>query len=171
MARVTANVPSARLHVIGQGPKHEDLVKLAYQYGLEESVTFHGQRPQAEVPLWYSAADVVVLPSSSEGLPRVMLEAMSCGAVFIGCEISGVRDHIQDGETGFIVPLRDEHALADRIESLLTDDDTLAQVGARAASYIRTTLTWSAVVFRLRAALLNKVGDRSGHDQVGELQG
>jgi glycosyltransferase involved in cell wall biosynthesis len=105
------------------------------------------------LPRWYSAADAVVLPSKSEGLPRVMLEAMACGTPFIGTRISGVVDHIRDGENGFIVAPDDEPALALRLRVVREQPLHARQIGRRGQEYVVRHLTWPLVVRRFRDAV------------------
>ncbi len=108
------------------------------------------------MPRWYSAADAVVLPSKSEGLPRVMLEAMACGTPFIGTRISGVVDHIRDGENGFIVAPDDESALALRLRVVREQPLHARQIGRRGQEYVVRHLTWPLVVRRFRNAVASR---------------
>jgi glycosyltransferase involved in cell wall biosynthesis len=156
LTRLEASIPY-HLHVVGSGPSEASLRQLVGVLGLTERATFHGQRPMAELPLWYSAADAVVLPSRSEGLPRVMLEAMSCGAPFIGTVISGVRDHIIDGKNGFIVPPGDEDELAKRLDVVLRQPSVARSVGSCGRDYVEKTLTWPIVVGAVRAAIVQRL--------------
>jgi glycosyltransferase involved in cell wall biosynthesis len=118
---------------------------------------FHGQLALAELPRWYSAADAVVLPSVSEGLPRVMLEAMACGTPFIGTRISGVVDHIRDGENGFVVASNDMDALAVRLNLVREQPLHVRQVGRNGQDYVDRELTWPIVVRRFRDAVTSRL--------------
>jgi glycosyltransferase involved in cell wall biosynthesis len=145
--------PNFQLHLVGAGPQEEELRSLVTRLRLGTQVVFHGRLPLADLPRWYSAADAVVLPSKSEGLPRVMLEAMACGTPFIGTRISGVVDHIRDGENGFIVAPDDEPALALRLRVVREQPLRARQIGRRGQEYVVRHLTWPLVVRRFRDAV------------------
>jgi glycosyltransferase involved in cell wall biosynthesis len=146
-----------QLHIVGSGPKEQELRTLVAEFGLETRTVFHGRLPLEELPRWYSAADAVVLPSVSEGLPRVMLEAMACGTPFIGTRISGVVDHIRDGENGFVVAPNDVHALAVRLNLVREQPIHVRQVGRNGQDYVDRELTWPLVVRRFRDAVTSRL--------------
>jgi glycosyltransferase involved in cell wall biosynthesis len=156
MHRLRPEIPSIRLYLLGEGPRRPSLERLVRELGLEGRVVFAGQVAPAELPFWYSSADAVVLPSSSEPLGRVMLEAMACGAPFVGTRMTGMADIVDDGRNGFLVPSRDEAALADRLRLLLTDRSIGAALGRVGRQTILEGLTWPAVVGGLRAELLQR---------------
>jgi glycosyltransferase involved in cell wall biosynthesis len=145
--------PNFQLHLVGTGPQEQELRSLVTRFRLGTQVVFHGRLPLADLPRWYSAADAVVLPSKSEGLPRVMLEAMACGTLFIGTRISGVVDHIRDGENGFIVAPDDEPALALRLRVVREQPLRARQIGRGGQEYVVRHLTWPLVVRRFRDAV------------------
>jgi L-malate glycosyltransferase len=148
--------PNFQLHLVGTGPQEQELRSLVTRLRLGTQVVFHGRLPLADLPRWYSAADAVVLPSKSEGLPRVMLEAMACGTPFIGTRISGVVDHIRDGENGFIVAPDDEPALALRLRVVREQPLHARQIGRRGQEYVVRHLTWPLVVRRFRDAVTSR---------------
>ena len=149
--------PNFQLHLVGTGPQEQELRSLVTRLRLGTQVVFHGRLPLADLPRWYSAADAVVLPSKSEGLPRVMLEAMACGTPFIGTRISGVVDHIRDGENGFIVAPDDEPALALRLRVVREQPLHARQIGRRGQEYVVRHLTWPLVVRRFRDAVTSRL--------------
>ena len=77
----------------------------------------------------YAAAHVVVLPSYREGLPKVVLEAGATGRAVVTTDAPGCRDAVVDGETGYLVPVRDSATLAERIGELLADPDLRQRMG------------------------------------------
>jgi glycosyltransferase involved in cell wall biosynthesis len=160
MTEVVRQQPDSRAFIVGSGPARVQLTQLTQALGLSAHVNFVGQRPQSELPLWYSAASAVVLPSSSEGLPRVMLEAMACGAPFIGTPISGVVDHVRDGETGFLVSTRDPAQLAACLKRVIADPAQALAVGHRGRVHAHTQLAWSTVMERFRVACLQVAAQR-----------
>jgi glycosyltransferase involved in cell wall biosynthesis len=82
---------------------------------------FAGTKKYDEIPAWMSAADILMLPSYSEGLPNVVMEALSCGTPAIVTDVGGCPEVVKDGETGFVVPVGDVNALVERITYLLND--------------------------------------------------
>lgn len=139
-----------RLHLFGTGPQEERLLTQSRQLNLTDTVIWHGWAAPSTLALYYSAADAVVLPSYSEGMPRVMPEAMASGTLFIGTNISGVRDHVIDGNNGFLVQPGDVSSLADRLRQAMTDPDQAAELARRGAEYARLHFDWASITRRIR---------------------
>jgi D-inositol-3-phosphate glycosyltransferase len=97
--------------------------------GLVDSVRFVGSQPQSVLPLYYAAADLTVLPSYYESFGMVALEAMACGSPVIASRVGGLVTTVRDGVTGFLVPDGDVGALAERIETLVTDPELRWRLG------------------------------------------
>jgi D-inositol-3-phosphate glycosyltransferase len=97
--------------------------------GLGESVRFVGPQPQSVLPLYYTAADVTVLPSYYESFGMVALEAMACGSPVIASRVGGLVTTVRDGVTGFLVPDGDVEALSERIETLVGDPELRWRLG------------------------------------------
>lgn len=107
------------------------LESLKEELGIGALVTFLGRRAQESLPYYYSAADVVVMPSLYESFGMVALEAMACGTPVVASDVGGLSFVVRDGETGFLVPERDPRALADCLGRLLRDPELRARLGAR----------------------------------------
>lgn len=99
-------------------------------------VRFLGRVEPAVLAAWMRRARVVVLPSLSEGLGRVVIEASATGTPVIGSRVGGIPDLVTDGVTGFLVPAGDEAALAERLRRLLTDADAARTMGARGRAFV-----------------------------------
>lgn len=108
---------------------------LSASLGLDEIVLFLGKRGQNTLPYYYSAAEVVVMPSHYESFGMVALEAMACGTPVIASRVGGLAHLIKDGETGFFVPAQDPEALADKLRLLFVDPDLRARLGCAGAVY------------------------------------
>jgi glycosyltransferase involved in cell wall biosynthesis len=91
---------------------------VAQRLALADQVFFAGKRPNAEIPLWMNACDVVVLPSLSEGFGVVLVEAMACGKPVVATACGGPED-IVTSDTGILVPPADETALAQAMSDAL----------------------------------------------------
>lgn len=125
--------PEARLRLVGFGWSEEPELRRAFEErGLLAAVDCVGPRPAAELAAHYAAAGVLVVPSAYEGLPLVIVEAMSCGLPVVATRIAGHPEAVDDGETGFLVPLDDPAALAARCVELLDDPARRAEMGRRA---------------------------------------
>ncbi|MFA9403509.1 MAG: glycosyltransferase [Anaerolineales bacterium] len=113
------------------------LQEICESLGLGEVVSFLGKCDQDILQYYYSAAEIVVVPSHYESFGLVALEAMACGTPVVASETGGLAFLIRDGETGFHVPAGDVDALADRLTRLFQDDVLLTRLGGQAAAYAK----------------------------------
>jgi glycosyltransferase involved in cell wall biosynthesis len=127
---VVRRVPNARLLVVGEGSRREELEAQAAALGITEWVVFTGRRD--DVPAVTAALDVAVLPSYREAQGLTILEAMALSRPVVASAVGGIPEVIEDGRTGLLVPPHDPEALAAAITRLLTDHayaDLLAKGG------------------------------------------
>jgi D-inositol-3-phosphate glycosyltransferase len=111
------------------------LQTLRAELGLHDFVTFLGKRSQAKLPYYYSAANVVVVPSQYESFGMVALEAMACGTPVVASQVGGLAYLVKDGETGYHVPNQDPEALCQKLMMLLSNTELQSRIGAQAAAY------------------------------------
>lgn len=104
--------------MIGQGPMQKDVERQIASRGLQQQVILAGAKSHVELPDWFRAADALVLPSRSEGVPNVLMEAAACGTPFIASRVGGVPEisHLGSGE---LIPPGDATALADAMRKVL----------------------------------------------------
>jgi D-inositol-3-phosphate glycosyltransferase len=121
---------------------------LRQQYNLQDFVIFLGQRDQATLPYYYSAANAVVVPSHYESFGMVALEAMACGIPVVASQVGGLAFLVQDCVTGFTVPVDDLDALADRLLQLLYDEDLRNKLGRQAAAFAKQ-YGWERIAKRM----------------------
>jgi glycosyltransferase involved in cell wall biosynthesis len=114
-----ASLPEATLAIVGAGEERERLQRRARERGVAERVRFAGAVPQADLPAWYSAADVLLLASSREGWANVLLESMACGTPVVATRIWGTPEVVQDGRVGELVDVREGDAFAQAVRALL----------------------------------------------------
>jgi D-inositol-3-phosphate glycosyltransferase len=126
------------------------LQQLCHELGLDDMVVFLGKRDQTTLAYYYSAAEVLVMPSFYESFGLVALEAMACGTPVVASHTGGLAYLVQDGVTGFTVPGGDVAALADRLTRLIDDPDLRQKLGAQAAEYART-YAWEKITARIMA--------------------
>ena len=108
---------------------------LCQDLGLNEMILFLGKRGQATLPYYYAAAEVVVMPSHYESFGIVALEAMACGTPVIASRVGGLAHLIQDGQTGFTIPMQDPNALAEKLRLVFVDTELRARLSAQAVDY------------------------------------
>ncbi|MDT5271965.1 MAG: hypothetical protein QOH49_4151 [Acidobacteriota bacterium] len=118
-----------KLVVVGEGPEKERVEEAARAEGVAERVVFAGHA--ADVRPFYALADVLALPSHSEGSPNVLLEAMAAGLAVAATRVGGVPEIAEDGETALLVPARDPTALAGALRRLLADAGLAARLAER----------------------------------------
>ena len=129
-----AALPGARLALAGAGEDEAALRRLAAGQGLGDRVHFLGLVTHERLPTLLSAADAVVLPSASEGLANVWVEALACGAPLVIPDAGGARELVRDPSAGRIVA-RDAGAVADALMSLLADPPSQADVARNAEHF------------------------------------
>lgn len=117
--RVLAEFPHATFVFLGEGPLLGQLQQLAAELGITSHVMFLGARQ--DVPECLAAFDLFAFPSLNEGMGRALIEAMAVGLPAVATRVGGIPDVVADGETGLLVPARDEAALADALLKLLRD--------------------------------------------------
>jgi glycosyltransferase involved in cell wall biosynthesis len=126
-----ARVPEADLVVVGEGPSLEELRNRAERNGLRGRVVFAGLRPDARAVI--GAADTVLVPSRSEGLPLAALETLAAGTPLVATDVRGLRELLTDGADALLVAPDAPEAMAEALRRALFDADLRAGLaeGAR----------------------------------------
>jgi glycosyltransferase involved in cell wall biosynthesis len=131
-------LPGATLFLAGEGPDREALERLVRERGLDKRVRLLGNRPLHEIARLMASADVMLLPSSSEGLANVWVEALASGTPVVTCDVGGAREVVDRPEAGALVA-PDPQAIAAAVARILADPPPQSLV--RAAS---ERFTWEA---------------------------
>jgi len=126
------------------------LQALCRELGMEDIILFLGKRDQDFLPYYYSAAEVLVMPSHYESFGMVALEAMACGTPVVASQVGGLAFLVQDGVTGYVVPDGDPLALADRLIHLIEDSNLRHKMGIQAAAYAQE-YAWERIASRILA--------------------
>lgn len=142
------DIHGARLVIVG-GDEHsqhelDSLQKLSSELHIQDSVTFLGRMKQEQLPCFYNAADVCVIPSYYESFGLVALESLACGTPVVATDVGYFKNIIREGKTGFIVADNAPPHLADKIALLLAKPNG----NARYALSLRTSvskLSWANV--------------------------
>jgi D-inositol-3-phosphate glycosyltransferase len=111
---------------------------------IDHHLTWIGAVPHEDLPLYYNAADVCVVPSYYESFGLVAIESMACGTPVVASRVGGLTTTIRDGETGYLIPWRCPEPFAERLELLLDNDELRASLG-RAAHEAVQRFRWANV--------------------------
>jgi len=121
---INQRIPNTKLILVGDGPLENDCMKLVNELGLAHKVKFEGF--QKDSKSFYKTFDIFILSSHYEGMPYALLEAMSMGIPAVGTDVTGIKDLINHGETGYLVPEGDYHELARSVIKLIEHPDQLS---------------------------------------------
>jgi glycosyltransferase involved in cell wall biosynthesis len=124
----------ATLCMVGDGPDRAQLERRAHDLGIMRDTIFLGY--QREVAPLYAAVDALVLPSSNEGTPVSVIEALAARTPVVATRVGGVPDVVREGEDGFLVDTGDTDALADRLARLASDPSLRARMGDAARARV-----------------------------------
>ncbi len=140
--------PELKVEFVGDGPERPALIKKVAQLGLEKHVSFLGSRPLEETLELIRGWNVFVLSSELEGLPYVLLHAMSLAKPVVSTAVGAIPEVIVQDETGRIVPPADVPALTRAIDSLLSDPQHAARLGTAGRRRYEENFTREAMVAR-----------------------
>lgn len=145
------------LYIIGGEPNSENcngsqeierLKALCEEFGVGDMILFMGKKDQNTLQYYYSAAEIVVMPSNYESFGMVALEAMACGTPVVATQVGGLQHLIQNGKTGFIVPHNNPDSLEERLTQLICMPELRAQMSCNSIEYART-YSWETITPRI----------------------
>jgi len=142
---ISQTYPDVSFIIAGRGRYLDKLKEQTKKTGLQDKFTFLGQVDKDTLVSLYQNATIFIFPSYHEGLPTVIIEAMSCGLPIIATDVRGNRDLISAGENGIIVPPRTPKKIADAISMLLEDENIREKLGVNARKMIEEKYTWDVV--------------------------
>ena len=128
-----------------------ELQKL-YKYKEDSGITVKGQISREELVKVYNESKIFVLPSKSEGMPNVLLEAMSCGLTVVASNIPGIKENVKNGVNGFLIDHHDD-SLHTILETLLLDQKKLKVYGASARKFIVDNRNPQSIYFQYSVLL------------------
>jgi glycosyltransferase involved in cell wall biosynthesis len=138
--------PRVRTLIAGSGPLKSELEETAHGFALDGSLRFLGHRD--DVPRLLAAADLLVLPSRYEGLPNVVLEAMTYRKPVVATAAPGTTEVVVDHETGLLVPVDDAPALARAIRTITDDAELARRMGEAGRARVEAEFGVDAMVAR-----------------------
>jgi len=161
LARISATHPQLKWEyvIVGEGPLRYELETLSAELGLTERVRFLGRISYAGTMQAIADADIFALPSWGDAFGIVYLEAMARMRPVIGCLENGAADIISDGVDGLLIPPQDEVALAQALESLLSDPERCSRIGV-AGRQTAEGFSWQENAQRMLRLLGLKVNNR-----------
>ncbi len=141
----------AKYLIVGEGEIKNELKNLAENIGLKDKIIFTGKVSSTELPKYYAASDVFVLPSIMrlESFGLVIAEAMSCGKPVIVSDIPGVREVITDNVEGVLVPPMDEKILSEKINLLLSNKEMRKRMGDSGRKKVEEKFSWDKVIQKI----------------------
>jgi len=137
-----------RLVIVGEGEHRKTLEGVTAELKLEERVVFVGKRSKSEIAQLMSSASALVVPSLYEGMPLVILEAMSYGLPVVASRVSGIPEVVRHGETGWLVDPEDVDSLARALEAVVAESDEAQRRGQAGRLLVETAANPSAAANR-----------------------
>ena len=155
-AQLKASPANVRLVIVGgsdptqpDGDERLRIERIVQELGLSNRTTFAGRVGHDQLPLYYTAADVCVIPSHYEPFGLVAIESMACGTPVVASAVGGLKFSIVPEETGLLVPPQDIGAFADAIDRILGDDIWATRLKLQASERVRRNFGWSGVAAQL----------------------
>lgn len=149
---ILGNRQNLRVFIGGDGHLRDSIAASLLQEGIAARVDLSGWIPHDELPGYLNQLSLLVLPSYTEGLPKIMLEAMACGTPVLATPVGAVPDVIVDGKTGFIMENNSPECIAENVVRALEypDLEEIAEAGRR---FVEENFTFERVVERWKEVL------------------
>ncbi|MEB3295130.1 MAG: glycosyltransferase family 1 protein [Synechococcales bacterium] len=152
----TDDSTNLRLVIVGgsdpqqvDGQERQRIEALVETLGISSITTFAGQVGHDRLPLYYTAADVCVVPSHYEPFGLVAIEAMACGTPVVASDVGGLKFTVLPDETGLLVPPKNVEAFAEGIDRILTDNLWSQKLRRQAVLRVQKNFSWSSVGIQL----------------------
>jgi glycosyltransferase involved in cell wall biosynthesis len=155
-AGVREEYPDAKLYLCGDGPLREGLRRRAVEPGIGDAITFLGHVAYDEMPKVYRSADVLVLPSRAEGLPRTVLEAFASEIPVVASDLAQVAPIVE--EAGETVSVGDVEGFERELRNLFGDVDRRQELGRDGRQIVDERFRWEETVSKTTAAIERRLG-------------
>ena len=146
LPRIAIGNADLRFFIGGDGPLLPAIREFIQKRGLADRVTFTGWIRREDLPRHLNNLRLLVLPSYTEGLPNIMLEAMACGTPVLAAPVGAIPDFIRDGMTGFILAPNTPDGVATSVLDILGRPEELASVAEAARKCVREEITYERAV-------------------------
>lgn len=141
---VVKQIPEVQFILIGKGPLENQVKKILCVEAAEDHVDFLGQIKNNQLVKLYNQFKLLVIPSISEGLPNVLLEAFACGTPVLASAVGAIPDIIDDGVNGFLLESAEPAIIAQRINEILSKPENLPPVTKNAQELLHTRFSKQA---------------------------
>lgn len=158
LVQIRTIVPAVRVLIVGDGPLRDDLVQHVRIHGLDNCCIFTGMRE--DIPAIMSVLNLVALPSLSEGLPFILLEAMAMGKPVVATRINSVCEVVEDGVTALLVPPQAPDLLARAVIALLTNRDLAEKLSTSARALVEQCFSLNRMIQEI-VALYEKLHEEA----------
>ncbi len=141
-----------KLLIIGSGKQENYLKTLSEKLNFSKRIIFYGSVSPDEINSFLSGADIFCRPSRDEGLGNSFLEAMACGIPVVGTSIGGIKDFLFDNQTGWVVPIEDPRAIAEKVVYITTEinDPAVKKVTENARKMVYERYDWDKITQEIR---------------------
>jgi len=145
------HTPDIKLHLAGDGYFRPKLEEICQQLKITENVIFYGFIGDKEkLKQLFREADMFVLPSKSEGIPKVLLEAMAYGVPILTTNVGGIPEMITHNENGILIPPRSSKDIARSVVNLVEDDQLRKELGVNARKTVEKKFSWKIAALRTK---------------------
>jgi glycosyltransferase involved in cell wall biosynthesis len=158
VAECLPDLPRLRLVLIGDGDRAQALREYAKRLGIDSITSFLGTR--RDVPQLLPGLDVSCLSSVHEGVPIALIESMASGLPIVATDCGSIRDLVTSGEHGFVVPVRESAAMADRLRQLAKDGELRARLGGNSRARAEREFSIERTAQAYQQLLVELVGRR-----------
>lgn len=149
MPAILTKYPASRLNIIGYGPHENYMRQLVSKMGLNKKIVFIGSLPNKKLPVYYSQAEIFILPSMSEGLPVSILEAMACQCPVIATSVGGIFSLIQNEDNGLLIEPRSSDEICQAVFNLYANQELKEKIIKNAYNLVRHKYDWSILASQL----------------------
>jgi len=143
-AAASASVRAQGLTIIGDGNQKKTMQNLSESLDIADSVTFLGSVTHDDLPAYYQQTALLVFPSSGkEGLGLVAIEAMGCDCPVLASDAGSLADVVVEGQTGFVYPMGQTTALAQRLDEIIAAPELRSRIAAKGGQAVRARFNWT----------------------------
>lgn len=159
----------------GSRPGHSDgrerdrIEGIVAELGLSQLTYFPGRLSREQLPTYYTAADVSVVPSHYEPFGLVTIEAMAAGTPVVGSDVGGLQFTVVSEETGLLVPPKEDAAFAIALDRILTNPEWRDQLGQAARKRVRAKFSWDGIAMQLNQMYTQLLEPASIHKTVSSV--
>jgi len=139
------DIPPFVLELVGEGAQRSLLEQMIIERGLSKQIIFSGWVGHPDLIEHYRRADMFVTATTWEGMPNTVLEAMACGLPIVGTQAPGMNQLISDGVNGYLVPVKNPAALADRLQRLIENPYERARMGRESRKIAERQFSWDFI--------------------------